>query len=378
MRDHDRLIGCCTIKRMNIGMVSPYDWDYPGGVNRHVANLSGHLRQRGHEVMVIAPGGRNGEGFHSVGGSFAVSSNRSVAHLSFGPRVATHIKRLLKETPFDVLHLHEPLIPSASLLALLYSRCANLASFHAAREKGSLGYRLSRPLLRPLSGKLHMKAAVSPAAMGLVSRYFPGEYRILPNGVDVDVFTPRGPFLEDLDEDAYYLIFVGRDEPRKGLDIMLEALPLVREKHPEIRLLVIGAAREAGAHEGVKWMGRLPDEAIPAGYRSARVMVSPALGGESFGIVLIEAMACGLPVVASDIPGYRAVIDDGVQGTLTPPGDPLALSRAIIGLVDDENKRKRMAGAALLKSSLYSWERLVKTVEETYAETLERWRRSSR
>jgi phosphatidyl-myo-inositol alpha-mannosyltransferase len=301
-------------------------------------------------------------------------SNRSIAHLSFGPRVAMRLKRCLSENSFDLLHLHEPLIPSISLLALLLSRTANLATFHAAREGGSVGYHLARPLLRPLAGKVHVRAAVSPAAQDLVSRYFPGDYRIMPNGVDTDIFTPRGPTLGALREDGFYLLFMGRDEPRKGLDILLEALPLVREKHPEVSVLAAGMEKNTRDVEGVVWLGRLPDKEVPAAYRSARIMVSPALGWESFGIVLIEAMACGIPVVASDIPGYRAVVEDGLQGVLTPPGDARALAGALLELIEDRDRRERMAEAALERSADFSWDRLVEDVEAAYDTAVKRYK----
>jgi len=362
---------------MNIAIVSPYDWDFPGGVNRHVEQLSRYLRERGHRVIVVAPGGKSGEGFCSAGGSFAVSSNRSVAHLAFGPRVAARIKRLLAEEDFDLLHLHEPFIPSLSLLALLFSRSANLATFHAAKEGGSMGYRLARPLLAPLSGKLHLRAAVSPAAMELVARYFPGEYRLLPNGVDTQLFSPRGPALEGREQGEFHLLFVGRDEPRKGLDVLLRALPLVRERRPDVRLLVVGSERRGEEEKGVTWLGRLPDRRIPAAYRSARIMVSPALGGESFGIVLLEAMACGLPVVASDIPGYRTLIEDDAQGLLTPPGDAAALADSLVVLLNDEARRERMAKEALRKAEEYSWHNLVEKVEEAYGKAVERRKREA-
>jgi len=357
------------MNRMNIGMVSPYSWDFPGGVNRHVDQLSDHLRERGHHVQVIAPGGQNGEGFFSVGGSFAVAANRSRANISFGPRVAARIRKLLRSEPFDVLHLHEPLIPSASMLALFFSRCATLATFHAAREGGSAGYRLARPILRPLSGRIDVRAVVSPAARELVSRYFPGDYRILPNGVDTARFSPEGPVLEEW-TGGFNLVFVGRDEPRKGLDVLLRALPMVREAHPEVRLLVVGVEEPAARHEGVAWLGRLPDDLVPAAYRSARIMISPALGMESFGIVLVEAMASGVPVVASDIPGYRAVLEDGIQGRLFPPGDHLALARELNRLIEDEGAREEMAESALARASMFSWENLVEDVETAYEDAV--------
>jgi len=357
---------------MNIGIVSPYDWDVPGGVNRHVEQLAAYLRRRGHAVTVVAPGGRDGEGFRTAGRSFAVSANRSRANISFGPRTAARVRRIMEEEHFELLHLHEPLIPSVSLLALLRARCAVLATFHAAREGGSVCYLLAAPLLRRLAERIDVRAVVSGAALDLVGRYFPSDYRVLPNGVDTEVFTPHGPTLEGLEAGAFHILFVGRDEPRKGLGVLLEALPAVRERHPEVSLLVAGAEDPGKGQEGVVWLGRLTDEAVPAAYRSARIMTAPSLGMESFGIVLVEAMACGVPVVASDIPGYRAVLRDGVDGKLVPPGDASALAAALRELVEDAGKREAMARAALERSREYSWDKLVIKVEEAYGEAMAR------
>lgn len=358
------------MNRMKVGMVSPYSWDFPGGVNRHVEQLAEHLRGRGHRVMVVAPGGQSGEDYCSVGGSFAVAANQSRANISFGPRVAARMRGLLRREEFDVLHLHEPLIPSASMLALFFSRCATLATFHAAREGGSTGYRLARPLLRPLARRIDVRAVVSPAARDLVSRHFAGDYRVLPNGVDTARFSPEGPVLEEWADGGFNLVFVGRDEPRKGLDVLLRALPLVRESHPEVRLLVVGVEEPACTHDGVVWLGRLADELVPAAYRTASLMISPALGMESFGIVLVEAMASGVPVVASDIPGYRGVLEEGIQGRLFPPGDHLALADTLSRLIDDGAEREAMAAAALRRAAVFSWENLVEDVEAAYGDAV--------
>lgn len=357
---------------MNIAMISPYSWDFPGGVNRHIEQLSDHLRGRGHRVTIVAPDGGESAEFHSAGRSFSISFNQSVAHLSFGPRVAARLKHFLEEKSFDLLHLHEPLIPSTTLLALHYSRSANLATFHAAREGGSLAYSVGRPLLGPLARKLHVRVAVSPAALQLISRYFPGESQIIPNGVDTRIYSPQGDILPGLESGLFYLLFVGRHEPRKGLKILLEAFPKLRATHPEVRLLVVGVQNPIGRIEGVLWLGRLRDDQMPLAYRSAHVLVSPALGWESFGVVLIEAMASGVPVVASDIPGYRAVVDDAVQGFLVPSGDPDALARVLGGLVANREILYGMSEAALKKSQEYSWERLVIKVEAAYQEALAR------
>lgn len=379
---------------MRVAVVSPYSWDVPGGVNRHVEQLARYLRDRGHRVTIVAPGGESGEGFISAGRSFPVRANRSVANIAFGPRTAARVKVIMEENAFDVLHAHEPLVPSVSLLALVFSRSANVGTFHAAREGGSLGYRLGGPVLRRLACRLHVRAAVSPAAEALVKRYFPGEYRLLPNGVDLRVFNPLGPSLcrepgwewpgnytsaDDVKGSrreaavgggATDLIFVGREEPRKGLHVLLEALPEIRRDFPRTRLLVVGARDTGGREEGVVWLGRLPDEMLPAAYRSAGLLVAPALGWESFGIVLLEAMACGLPVVASDIPGYRWVVEDGVQGLLVPPGDARRLAAAVKVLLGDAEKRSRMSTAALARAREFSWDKLVIEVEEAYEEAL--------
>jgi phosphatidylinositol alpha-mannosyltransferase len=355
---------------MNIGMASPYSWDFPGGVNRHVEQLSAYLRQAGHRVTVIAPGGRESDEFHSAGKSFSVHFNRSVANLSFGPRTAAAMKRFLREKKFDLLHLHEPLIPSASLLALHYADCASLATFHAAREGGSRAYSLGRPLLGRLARKIDVRVAVSGPALELVSRYFPGPYRIIPNGVDTSQYSPQGKKLPGLEPGLFYLLFVGRADPRKGLDVLLEAFPNIYRSRPEVRLLVAGVENPVKRTEGVIWLGRLSDEQVPMAYRSADILVSPALGSESFGIILIEAMASGVPVVASSIPGYRAVVDDGVQGRLVRPGNSDDLARGIREMIEDEAALADMSEAALRKSRHYSWERLVPQVEEAYEEAM--------
>lgn len=363
---------------MNIAMISPYSWDVPGGVNKHVEQLSEYLRRRGHDVTVAAPGGcENGE-YHRVGDSFSIRFNRSVANIAFGPRVTRDLKRFLEARDFELLHLHEPLVPSASMLALHYSRCANLATFHAAKEEGSRAYALARPLLEPMMRKIDVRVAVSEAARELVSRYFPGDYRIIPNGVDTARFSPDGDRLPGLEDGLFYLLFIGRAEPRKGLEVLLEAFPKIREKNPEARLLVAGAESPVRKMDGVIWLGRLTDGQVPMAYRSARLFVSPALGSESFGIILIEAMASGVPVVASGIPGYRAVVEDGRQGRLFSTGSSEELARAVIELMGQPNTLSRMADAALAKSRQYSWEVLVPRIEEAYMEAIEnRTRRSA-
>jgi phosphatidyl-myo-inositol alpha-mannosyltransferase len=361
---------CCRIIGMNIAMISPYSWDFPGGVNRHVEQLSARLRENGHYVTMVAPGGEESKEFHNAGKSFSIRFNRSVANLSFGPRSAAAMKGFLKENGFDLLHLHEPLIPSTSMLGLHYAECATLATFHAAREGGSRAYALARPLLGKLARKIDVRVAVSRPALELVSHYFPSDYRIIPNGVDTSQYSPQGEKLPGLDPGLFYLLFIGRAEPRKGLDVLLEAFTRIRKARPEARLLVAGVENPTEKMDGVIWLGRLTDDQVPMAYRSARLLVSPALGSESFGIILIEAMASGVPVVASSIPGYRAVVDDGVQGKLVTPDSSDGLADTIIRLIENEDMLKEMSAAALHKSREYSWDKLVSLVEKAYSEAI--------
>ncbi len=373
--------------RMKIGIVTPYSWSHPGGVNEHVKGLYRKLREFGHSVRIIAPASGSAHPQPGLridprdllicGRTFPIRANASTAHIAFGPSIAHGLRRILRTEGFDVLHLHEPLIPSVSMLALLSSRCANVATFHAAREAGSAGYRLARPLLSRLLRRVDERIAVSESALRLAERYFPGLYRIVPNGVDTSIFHPGATSLPELGE-APTALFVGRFEPRKGLPVLLEAWPQVLARIPEARLVVIGEGAGADPFAGlgerelasITRCGRLPEEDMPAYYRGASVLVSPATGSESFGIILVEAMATGTPVVASDIPGYGDVLGDSGAGTLFPPGDSSALAGAVSHLLSSPETLKRMGEAALARAEAFSWDRVAREVEEVYRSAL--------
>ncbi|MHB8781617.1 MAG: glycosyltransferase family 4 protein [Candidatus Geothermincolia bacterium] len=360
---------------MKVAIISPYSWHHPGGVNEHVKHLYRRLKERGHEVRVIAPGGRpeaddsgavlDAGDLILVGKSFALRANSSTANIAFGPRVARHMRRLLARENFDLLHLHEPFVPSLSLLALIFSRTVNVATFHAAREGGSSLYRLARPLLAPLERRLEGRIAVSESARELVAAYFPADYDIVPNGVDTDTYAPG-----ESEAEGMTALFVGRfGEPRKGFEVLARAWPAVLEKLPQARLQVIGAGRPPqvpGAGDSITFCGRVADEEMPRCYREAQVFVSPALGMESFGIILLEAMASGLPVVASNIPGYRRVVAEGT-GVLFPPGDADALAARLALLLKDAEKRRVMGRDARAHSLDYDWKTVASRIEEVYA-----------
>jgi phosphatidylinositol alpha-mannosyltransferase len=356
---------------MKVLMVSPYSWDVPGGVNRHVEGLSRALEKRGHQVHIMAPDGVRGEGYIPAGRSIPIPFNRSVARVAVGPRALAAVLSAASSV-YDLAHLHEPLVPGPSLFSLILLRCPLVATFHAAREEGSRAYALGRGVFQRLLGRLRARIAVSPAALAFVSKYFPGEYRLIPNGVDRGRFFPLG---EDLGEGpalpgvGLVYLFVGRNEPRKGLPVALEAFRRLRPRRPWDRLLVAGTAG-LSPEPGVVTLGVVEESKLADVYRSAHVLLAPALGGESFGMVLLEAMACGTPVIASDIPGYRYVLEGGRGGVLVPPGDADALAEAMLKLAEDPARRKALSEEALRRAAEFSWDRVALRVEEVYREVV--------
>ncbi len=368
---------------MKVALISPYAWDYPGGVNEHIRNLYLRLKERGHEVKVLAPQDSPGDpldfnpgDFIPLGGSLPVRFNRSTAHICFSPGASSRVKKILHNENFDILHLHEPLIPSVSLLALQASTIPAVATFHAYREKGSVAYALAGPLLRRWWKLIQARVAVSEAARTFVSRYFPGEYHIIPNGYDNRLFTPAStpPWK---DESQPFLLFVGREDPRKGLSVLLKAFNMISQERPEMILHIVGiddfSSRlrkkiSQAAEKRIRVNGRLSGEDLADMYRRAWVVVAPSLGGESFGIILAEAMACGAPVVASDIPGYRGVL--GKCGKLVTPGNHQELASAIMGLIGDTPMLDEMRRKGLERAGEFSWDRVAERVESLYHRVL--------
>lgn len=361
---------------MRVVLVCPYAWRRYGGVQSHVSALARVLAGRGHEVTVIAPKGPGPRGAQAggarvveVGRALAVPANGSVAPLAFGPGAAAAVQRALARARPDVVHLHEPLIPSLSLLALWEARAPAVGTFHAAAE-ASAGYRLAAPLLRRAARRLALRTAVSDAARQLVARYFPGDYVLTPNGVDVERFAAAAP--ADLPDSV---LFLGRLERRKGLEVLIQAM--TRLKDLDCELVVAGAGPEEGrcrrlaAQLGVRarFLGAVDEAAKASLLRGATVYCAPGLGGESFGIVLAEAMAAGAPVVCSDLLGFRAVA--GAAALLVPPGEAGPLADALRALLTDPGARAARARASRRVAQAYDWRHLVAGVEACYERALE-------
>ncbi len=371
---------------MRVMLVSPYDFDHPGGVNNHIRHLARQLRRRGHGVTILAPGTASDEAsreegevrIYRIGRPVPIPSNGSVARISLSPRLARRVRQILGQERPDVIHLHEPFLPALPLTVLHLARTATVGTFHASGSNaGGLVYFYARPILRRFAARLDARIAVSRAARDFVAPYFPGTYRIVPNGVDLERFQARGPGVPELEDGRPTLLFVGRfEEPRKGFRTLLRAYTLLLPEFPELRLAVVGeGSPQAFAHllprEGeVRFLGRVPEEELPRYYRSATLFCAPSTGGESFGIILVEAQACGAPVAASRIDGYREVIRHGENGWLVRPGDPVAWAVALARLLGDRPLRERLRTGGLRAAQRYDWRRLALEIESIYLETL--------
>jgi phosphatidylinositol alpha-mannosyltransferase len=366
-------------ERLKIGIVSPYGYPHPGGVNEHVRFTHEAMARLGHDVWIITSKygkERENEGnIIRLGTGWAFPTNGSIGRVTLGWRFKQQARAVLDEQRFDILHFHEPFVPFLSPTVLQASRTVNVGTFHAFGGF-SPSYWVGRRFAGDLASRLHGRIAVSGAARHFISRYFPGEYRIIPNGVELDRFERAEPY-EQLRDGVLNILFVGRLEERKGLIHLLKAYHRLRKRHVDARLLVVGAGpklREYRRYVGlrgirdVEFLGRVTDEEKARYFASADVFCAPATGQESFGIVLLEAMAAGVPIVASDIHGYKQVVQRGVQGLLVEPRKPRALAAALYTLALDPELRDRMGEAGRARAPEFSWERVTEQVIDFYRE----------
>jgi phosphatidylinositol alpha-mannosyltransferase len=368
---------------VKIGLVSPYVYPLPGGVTEHVRYLYENLRKRGHDVRIIT----SSHGLQSssagdvirIGKGFSVPANGSVGTLTVSPRFVSQVGDILARERFDLLHFHEPFVPFLSLVVLRQSTSVNVATFHAYGGF-SPAYELGSRLLRPYARRLHGRIAVSAAARHFIDRYFPGDYKVIPNGVDVDRYRKAVPIARWQDG-TRNILFVGRHEPRKGLLELLKAFRILRKTGCQCRLLVVGSGpqeREARRYvatrrlQGVEFLGRVTDAEKAQLFKTADVYVSPATGGESFGIVLLEAMAAGTPIVCSDIHGYKGVVRRGREGLLVPTRKPKAIASAVGQLLDDDALRAEMGRNGQARADDFSWERVTAKVDDYYGFVIRR------
>jgi phosphatidyl-myo-inositol alpha-mannosyltransferase len=362
---------------MKIGLVTPYIYPLPGGVNAHVRDLYDKLIARGHDVRIISsihgPQKQSEGDIIRLGYGFSVPANGSVGTLTVSPRYTSQIREMLDRERFDVLHFHEPFVPFLSLVVLRESQSINVATFHAYAG-WSPAYEFGKRVLARFARRLDGRIAVSAAARHFIDRYFPGDYKVIPNGVDLDEFEHAQPVTRYRD-DIPNILFVGRLENRKGVMYALKAYRQLRKSGVNCRLLLAGAGpqeREVRRYiatrrlQGVELLGRISDEDKVRYFATADVYVSPATGQESMGVVLLEALAAGLPIVCSDIHGYKGVVRRGEQALLVPPRDVHALTEALGRLLTDPDLRARMGASARERAVQFSWENIAAKVEDYY------------
>lgn len=367
---------------MRIALVSPYDVDYPSGVNVHIAQLAREFRARGHQVSSFAPGssahGPQGD-VTVIGRPIAIPSGGSLARVTLSPLLGRKVGRALEEGQFDIVHIHEPLVPMLPVQFLRLSRTVNVGTFHASHDGGSRGYSLMRYLLRRWAKRLDGRIAVSPAAARLASRYFPGQYEVIPNGVDVAHFASPLPCPPDIGAFRPYILFVGRFEERKGLSVLLRAFATLKTRRPDVHLVIVGDGVRRARHEawvnqqglaGVHFAGYVSTEALPAYYQHAATFCAPNTGNESFGIVLLEAMAAGCPIVASNIEGFAELVAYGVQGLVVPPANPEALASALTRILSDPALGHALAAKGEGYVSQFSWPGVAESVLALYERLL--------
>ena len=369
---------------MRIGLVCPYAFDVPGGVQFHVRDLAEFFLAEGHEVRVLAPVDDPEADLPayvtSCGRAVPVRYNGSVARLTFGPVTSSRVSRWLEDGDFDVLHLHEPITPSASLMALWASSEPVVATFHTANLR-SRAMHAANPLLRPSTEKIRARIAVSEEARQTVRRHLGGDAYIIPNGVDTSRFTPDGATTRWTGTaERPTLAFLGRiDEPRKGLAVIVAAMPHILDALPGARLVVAGpgevdeiaATLAPRVRAATEFLGAVSEDDKVALLRSADLYVAPHTGGESFGIVLVEAMAAGAPVLASDLEAFVAVLGDGPAGLTFPVGDSEALAAAVIDLVRDPDERHRLRELGLRRARSFDWNVVAQRVMAVYETVIE-------
>lgn len=372
---------------LRIGLATPYSWTVPGGVNAHVEQLAAELERRGHRTWVLAPVGVvvgrrrvDSRRVHSavrlapMGTSVPIRSNGSFAYLNVSPGVVMRMDRTIRELRLDVLHVHEPFTPSVAMAAVLLAASPVVGTFHAATADTSMYDRWAW-LNRIIADHLDARIAVSDAALEVPADRYPGDYLVIPNGIRTSSFVPA----RDMPKVPGRILFIGRAEPRKGLAVLLSAFAALRGRRPEATLVVAGATRRQVLAEaalagdgvpigldGVTALGFVGHAEKVRRLGEAELVCAPSLHGESFGVVLVEAMAAGTPVVASDLPGYRSVVRHGVAGRLAPPGDPVALSHALEDVLDDQALRQRLRSSGLAVAAEHDWQRVAGQLEEVY------------
>ena len=350
---------------MKIGFVSPYAWDVPGGVQAHIRDLATFYSHQGHEVSVLAPASDessiNDDFVVPAGRPVAIPYNGAVARVLFGPVAASRVRQWIATEDFDILHLHEPAIPSLSLLACSIAEGPMVGTFHVAAPRQKVAFAIA-PVLEPIIEKLRARIAVSEVARETLTIHLDTDAVVIPNGISASFY---GNAVPNPDWKRPHTIgFIGRfSEPRKGLGVLLEALPNIARIFPDVRILIAGPGEGIEAMQSVnpalrnrlQFLGRINDDEKASFLKSLDLYVAPNTGGESFGIILAEALASGVPVIASDIPAFRYLLDEGKYGSLFENENATDLAEKIIELLRSQDKREALSMRGLERAQRFDW-----------------------
>jgi phosphatidylinositol alpha-mannosyltransferase len=376
---------------MKIALVSPYDFAYPGGVVSHISCLEKHFTRLGHEVKIIAPASQAvytlGERFIRIGTPRPLPVSGSIARVTLSVRLESQINEVFEREKFDICHLHEPLMPTLCTTVLRLKHTPMVGTFHASGG-GKPWYTMFSPIMKwyldRWFDKLDARIAVSPVARRYVNTYFPAEYTIIPNGIDTHHFNNDIAPFEDFMDGKFNILFVGRMEKRKGFDYLWKAYHMVKREFPNCRLIAVGpGTRLRNKYEkrisrvgldDVVFTGYSSYDDLPRYYKTADVVCFPNIGWESFGVVLLEAMSIGKPIIASSIDGFNCVLANGVEGISVPPRNVEKLAEAITTLIKDEKLRRDMGDRGKPKAQQYDWSVVSGKVMEVYAATLNKLR----
>ena len=364
------------MKKIRIGMVCPYGWDTPGGVQSHMRDLAEYLIGEGHFVSVLAPISddtiESEDYVVNAGKPISIPVNGSVARVLFGPLASSRAKQWIASGDFDLLHLHEPAIPSLSLLACSAAEGPIVGTFHVSTPKKKAIYAIG-PILEPIVEKLTARIAVSELARSTLKDHFETDAVVIPNGIDGQKYANAQVSSEYSGPNT--IGFMGRfEEPRKGLQVLIDSLAIVARFIPDVRYLIAGPGDSEEfmkklnpqLRSRITFLGRLSDKQKESFLKSVEIYVAPNTGGESFGIILTEALSAGTAVIASDIPAFKAVLENGEVGDLFKNEDSADLAKAIVGLLRDDDRRKKLASNGKLSAQKYDWQVVAEQIESVY------------
>ena len=357
-------------------MVCPYGWDTPGGVQTHIRELTEHLITEGHHVSVLAPVSDDSLEIEdyvvNAGKPISIPINGSVARVLFGPIASSRAKQWIASGDFDLLHLHEPAIPSLSLLACSAAEGPLVGTFHVSTPKKKAIYAIG-PILEPIVEKLTARIAVSELARSTLKDHFETDAVVIPNGIDGHKYANAKKYPEYSGENT--IGFIGRfEEPRKGLQVLIDSLPIVARFIPDVKYLIAGPGEskdyikniDPQLRNRIKFLGFLTDEMKESFLKSVKIYVAPNTGGESFGIILTEALSAGTAVVASDIPAFKAVLENGDAGTLFTNENSAELAKVLVALLRDGEKREKLSENGKLSAQKYDWQVVAEQIENIY------------